>query len=128
MRLRLAAASVGGIRHVGLAAADVRSCRPGCHSMQACWNVAVSLQAASKHKLPGQLIKGGQMASHVVVVKEPSTLYKEALICDGHLQTDAAKEPVVIDIDYILLVGHFGPATGSGGKTQSNMHNESCPT
>jgi hypothetical protein len=32
-----------------------------------------------------------------------------------------------IDIDYILVVGHFGLATGSGGKTQSNMHNESCP-
>ena len=31
------------------------------------------------------------------------------------------------DIDYILVVGHFGLATGSGGKTQSNMHNESCP-
>ena len=30
-------------------------------------------------------------------------------------------------IDYILVVGHFGLATGSGGKTQSNMHNESCP-
>ena len=32
-----------------------------------------------------------------------------------------------IDIDYILVVGHFGLATGSGGITQSNMHNESCP-
>jgi Endonuclease/Exonuclease/phosphatase family len=32
-----------------------------------------------------------------------------------------------IDIDYILVVGHFGLATGSGGKTQSNMHNKSCP-
>ena len=32
-----------------------------------------------------------------------------------------------IDIDYILVVGHFGLATGSGGKTKSNMHNESCP-
>jgi hypothetical protein len=30
-------------------------------------------------------------------------------------------------IDYILVVGHFGLATGSGGKSQSNMHNESCP-
>ena len=27
-----------------------------------------------------------------------------------------------IDIDYILVVGHFGLATGSGGETQSNMH------
>ena len=32
-----------------------------------------------------------------------------------------------IDIDYILVVGHFGLATGSGGISQSNMHNESCP-
>jgi hypothetical protein len=31
-----------------------------------------------------------------------------------------------IDIVYMLAVGHFGLATGSGGKTQSNMHNESC--
>jgi hypothetical protein len=29
---------------------------------------------------------------------------------------------------YILVVGHFSLATGCGGKTQSNMHNESCPT
>jgi hypothetical protein len=29
------------------------------------------------------------------------------------------------DIAYILVVGHFGLATGSGGKTQSNMHNKS---
>jgi hypothetical protein len=34
---------------------------------------------------------------------------------------------MTFDIDYILVVGHFGLATGSGGKTQSNMHNESCP-
>ena len=32
-----------------------------------------------------------------------------------------------IDIDYILVVGHFGLATGSGGITRSNVHNESCP-
>ena len=32
-----------------------------------------------------------------------------------------------IDIDYILVVGHFGLATGSGGKSQSNIQNESCP-
>jgi hypothetical protein len=31
-----------------------------------------------------------------------------------------------IDIDYILVVCHFGLATGSGVKTQSNMRNESC--
>ena len=37
------------------------------------------------------------------------------------------KGPFDIDIDYILVVGHFGLATGSGGITQSNMHNESCP-
>jgi hypothetical protein len=34
---------------------------------------------------------------------------------------------LTFDIDYILVVGHFGLATGSGGKTQSNMHNKSCP-
>ena len=34
---------------------------------------------------------------------------------------------MTFDIDNILVVGHFGLATGSGGKSQSNMHNESCP-
>jgi hypothetical protein len=31
-----------------------------------------------------------------------------------------------IDSDYILVVVQSGVATGSGGKTQGNMHNKSC--
>src|SRR6476469_2828099 len=34
---------------------------------------------------------------------------------------------MTFDIDYILVVGQFGLATGSGGITQSNVHNELCP-
>ena len=43
------------------------------------------------------------------------------------LMGEAPPSDIDIDIDYILVVGHFGLATGSGGKSQSNMHNESCP-
>ncbi len=48
--------------------------------------------------------------------------------CQCHSSSTAAKPADIdIDTDYILVVGHFGLATGSGGNTQSNMHNESCP-
>ena len=45
----------------------------------------------------------------------------------GRWQRLPRAERICHGIDYILVVGHFGLATGSGGITQSNMHNESCP-
>ena len=37
--------------------------------------------------------------------------------------------PLTLTLIYILVVGQFGPATGSGVIAQSNVHtyNESCP-
>jgi preprotein translocase subunit SecA len=35
--------------------------------------------------------------------------------------------PLTLTLIYTLVVGQSGLATGSGGRTQSNMHNESCP-
>ena len=67
------------------------------------------------------------MSSEAVVEAHAveSTIALAAHEAVGRVNLPLLRDVIDIDIDYILVVGHFGLATGSGGITQSNVHTTS---